>query len=167
MRVDEAAAHRGGIGRLFDEECWVANLDLDENLILAQLHHTRRDEAELRDEAAGLAQRFSLPGLPMGETSRFRRQDLQKAACARAFMGQPALILLERPTRGIYADTMPALANAVYAARVQGAAVVWTTEDPHVWEDEGLKPTQRARVSGARLHECDSDAKAISIQACQ
>jgi len=145
LRVDESAAQRGRIGRLFDTECWVANLDMDENLMLAQRHHTRRDEAELREEAAELARQFHLPGLPLGQPGGYRRQDLQKAACVRAFMGRPVLILLERPTHDIYADALPALVNAVNSARRRGAAVVWTTESRRVWEDAGLNPTQRAR----------------------
>ena len=72
-------------------------------------------------------------------------------------MGQPALILLERPTHDIYADVLPALANAVFEARRRGAAVVWTTANRQVWDDAGLSPTQRVRVSGARLYACDSD----------
>lgn len=167
MRVDDAAAQRGRIGRLFDEDCWVANLDMDENLTLRQRHHTGRSVAELREEVAELSTRFQLPGLPLGKIATYRRRDLRKAACVRAFAGHPALILLERPTRDIYADVLPALVNAVFDARRRGAAVVWTTSDRLVWEDAGLAPTQRFRVSGARLHDCDSDEKTISIPARQ
>ena len=151
MRVDEAAANRGRIGRLFDEDCWVANLDMDENITLAQRHHTRRSEAALLEEGAELSQQFLLPGMPLGRPDGYRPQDLQKAACVRAFMGQPALILLERPTQYSYADILTPLVNAVYAARRRGAAVIWTTENRRVWDNAGLKPTLRARVSGARL----------------
>lgn len=165
MRVDEAAAERGRIGRLFNEDRWVANLDMDENLTLRQRHHTHRSAAELREEAAELSLRFQLPGLPLGKVNRYRTRDLRKAACVRAFAGQPDLILLERPTHDIYADVLPALVNAVFDARRGGAAVVWTTSDRLVWEDEGLAATQRFRVSGARLHDCDSDEKTISIPA--
>ena len=157
LRADEAAAQRGRIGRLFDEASWVANLDMDENLTLAQRHHTRREEAALREEAAEFSRKFQLPGLPLGKPDGYQQRDLQKAACARAFMGQPALILLERPTHDIYADVLPALANAVFEARRRGAAVVWTTANRQVWDDAGLSPTQRVRVSGARLYACDSD----------
>ena len=167
LGADAAADRRGRIGRLFDEECWVSNLDLDENLTLAQRHHTRRTVAELREEAAALAHEFLLPGLPLGRPDRYRRQDLQKAACVRAFMGRPALILLERPTNDIYADVMSPLANAVYAARRRGAAVLWTTDERRVWDDAGLRPTRRALISAAQWHRCDAYGQAIPVPACQ
>jgi phospholipid/cholesterol/gamma-HCH transport system ATP-binding protein len=167
LRADEAAARRGRIRWLFDEECWVANLDMDENLTLAERHHTRRDLEELREEATELARRFGLPGLPLGNPDRFPRQDLRKAACVRAFMGRAALIFLERPTNDIYAEVMSPLANAVYEARRRGAAVVWTTDHLRVWDDPGLKPTRRGFISGARMHFCDSHGKTISVPACQ
>ncbi|HEX9782484.1 MAG TPA: hypothetical protein VGA56_07090 [Opitutaceae bacterium] len=161
MSPDEAAARRGRIGRLFAAESWVANLDVDENITLSQRHHTRRPEEELIDEAVAMAYDFLLPGLPLGRPSDFRRQDLQKAACIRAFLGEPALILLERPTRDIYADIMAPLANALFSARRRGAAVIWTTEERRVWEDAGLRPTRRALMSGARLHFCESDEETL------
>ncbi|HAV63054.1 MAG TPA: hypothetical protein DCY13_11900 [Verrucomicrobiales bacterium] len=168
LRADEAADQRGRIRWLFDEESWVANLDMDENLTLAERHHTPRAPDELREEATELAQRFGLPGLPLGSPDRFPRQDLRKAACVRAFMGRAALIFLERPTKDIYAEVMSPLANAVYEARRRGAAVVWTTDNRGVWDDGGLKPTRRAFFSGARMHFCGSShGEAISVPACQ
>src|SRR5215218_1554769 len=39
LSADHAAAHRGKIGRLFDDEGWVSDIDVDENIMLAQRHH--------------------------------------------------------------------------------------------------------------------------------
>ena len=41
-----------------------------------------------------------------------RLPDLQRAACVRAFLGTPDLVLLERPDEGVYPDIMPPLINA-------------------------------------------------------
>ncbi|RME96677.1 MAG: hypothetical protein D6766_00025 [Verrucomicrobia bacterium] len=163
----EAARARGRIGRLFDEVAWVSNLTIEENLTLQQRHHTRRSVEELREEAAALAARFRLPGLPLGRVEQHREQDLLKAACVRAFLGEPVLILLERPARQIYAEVMPALVNTVQEARDRGAAVLWTTSNRRVWEDPGVRPTHRAQIAGVRWHLCESDAATFPLSTCQ
>ncbi|MDH5535486.1 MAG: organic solvent ABC transporter ATP-binding protein [Betaproteobacteria bacterium] len=149
---DEARlAARARIGRVFDEPGWISDLDMDENITLSQRHHTRRTEAAIRDEASELARRFSLPGLPQGKPSDMRAPDLRRAACVRAFLGQPELLILERPTAGVYPEIMPALMASVRAARSRGAAVLWTTDDWEVWNDAGIKPTSRCAMTGSQM----------------
>ena len=152
MSADHAAAQRGKIGRLFEDEGWISDLEVDENIMLAQRHHTSRSEQEILEEALQLARVFGLPGLPRGQPAQMRRWDLRKAACIRAFLGQPAFILLEQPVRGIYADLMAPLVNAVQSARRRGAAVLWTVTDPKIWNHAGIHATARARMFGSQLH---------------
>src|SRR5215210_2327568 len=78
----EGAALRGRIGRVFDAvgvgavgTGWVSHLDVDENITLAQRHHTRRPSGEIEAEAAKLARMFGLPGLPSGPPARTRVPD--------------------------------------------------------------------------------------------
>lgn len=149
---DDAARQRGRIGRIFPEGGWLSHLDVDENITLSQRHHTRRPEPELLDQAATLARRFGLPGLPWARPAAYRRQDLQKAACVRAFLGDPVLILAEDPTRHVYADIIAPLANMVFAARRRGTAFLWATSDPSVWDDPGLRPSSRWKMSGSQMH---------------
>lgn len=152
----EGAALRGRIGRVFDAvgvggAAWVSHLDVDENVMLAQRHHTRRSSSEIEAEAAKLARMFGLPGLPRGRPAQTRATDLQRAACVRAFLGAPDLILLERPAQGVYPEIMPPLINAVRSARSRGAAVVWLTDTPAVWSDRGIRPTWRCVMSGSQM----------------
>jgi phospholipid/cholesterol/gamma-HCH transport system ATP-binding protein len=81
MSADRAAAQRGKIGRLFEDEGWINDVDVEQNIMLAQLHHTRRTEAEILEEALKFARMFGLPGLPRGRPGKVRRWDLRKAAC--------------------------------------------------------------------------------------
>lgn len=157
MPVDRAAAQRGKIGRLFDDEGWISDLDVDENILLAQLHHTDRSEAEIRDEALKLARLFGLPGLPRGRPGNVRRWDLRKAACIRAFLGRPQLIILEQPVRGVYADFMAPLLNAALSARRRAAAVLWTVTDPQTWKSAAIHATTRARMRGSELLMTEGD----------
>ena len=161
----EGAALRGRIGRVFDADAahgagWVSHLDVDENIVLAQRHHTRRPSSEIEAEAAKLARMFGLPGLPRGRPAQTRLPDLQRAACARAFLGTPDLILLERPAQGVFPEIMPPLINAVRSARARGAAVVWLTDTPAVWGDRGIRPTRRCVMSGAQMLVLPADEPA-------
>lgn len=151
LSTERAAARRGRIGRLFDDEGWINDLDVDENILLAQLHHTKRTEAEIMDEALTLARVFGLPGLPRGRADKVRRWDLRKAACIRAFLGSPDLIIIEQPVRGVYADLTASLLNAAQTARRRGAAVLWTMTDPQLWNHAAMRATFRARMRGSEL----------------
>jgi phospholipid/cholesterol/gamma-HCH transport system ATP-binding protein len=149
----QGAALRGRIGRVFDADgaAWASHLDVDENVMLAQLHHTRRPALEIEAEAAKLCRMFGLPGLPRGRPAQTRIPDLQRASCVRAFLGTPDLILLERPAQSVYPEIMPPLINAVRSARGRGAAVLWLTDTPAVWSDRGIRPTWRCVMSGAQM----------------
>jgi phospholipid/cholesterol/gamma-HCH transport system ATP-binding protein len=158
MSADRAATRRGKIGRMFEDEGWISDLDMEENIILSQCHHTRRDEAEILEEALQFSRLFGLPGLPRGRPGSVLRSDLRKAACIRALLGRPVLIILERPERGLYADLIAPLAEAVESARQRGAAVLWTASDPRIWNNPQLRATRRAKVAGSQLQTMELEA---------
>ena len=150
---DQANALRGRIGRVFRTGNWVNHLSIIENILLPQRHHTRRSARQLRDEAGKLAQRFGLPGVPLGLPGDATAADLQRAACVRALMGRPLLILLEEPTSGIFLETISTLMRAVREARERGAAVIWLTRKDLIWNDRTLPVTQRYRLVAEKLME--------------
>ena len=127
-------------------------MDVDENIMLAQRYHTHRSDDDIVDEALKLARMFGLPGLPRGRPGGMRRWDLRKAACIRAFLGQPRLIIIEQPVRGVYADFMAPLLNAVQSARARGAAILWTVTDPQIWNNPAVRATTRVKMFGSELH---------------
>jgi phospholipid/cholesterol/gamma-HCH transport system ATP-binding protein len=157
MSADHAAAQRGKIGRLFEDGGWISDLDVDQNMMLSQQHHTLRSEEDIMEEALQLARVFGLPGVPRGRPGSMRRWDLRKAACIRAFLGQPAFIIIEQPVRGVYADLMAPLVNASKSARNRGAAVLWTVSDPKIWNHSGIRATTRARMFGSELNAVEPD----------
>lgn len=152
MAADRAAAQRGKIGRVFEGESWLSGLNVDQNITLAQRHHTRRPVKEIEQEATRLCRVFGLPGLPRDRPSNARWQDLQKAACVRAFLGTPVLILLENPTVGICADVIAPLINTIRETRERGAAVLWMTNELQVWNNPGLRATARWRLLGSPMY---------------
>ena len=151
LSPETAAGRRGRIGRVFGDGGWVRALPVADNVTLPQRHHTRREPRDIEDEALALARLFALPGLPRGLPAEVRRQDLRRAACVRALLGEPRLLLLEEPTDGVYPEIMPPLVNALRAARRRGAAVVWLTSDTRVWKDPGVRASQRCLMSGSQL----------------
>ncbi|MGH6887248.1 MAG: ABC transporter ATP-binding protein [Geminicoccales bacterium] len=146
MTRDHAAALRGRIGRVFGNGGWIEFVDMATNVLLPQLHHTRRDGREVREEAAELACSFGLPGLPMGHPRDLSAKDLARTACIRAFLGEPALLLLESPLQGRFTDLMVPLLETLTAARQNGAAAVWLSSNDQVWRDRSIPATHRLRL---------------------
>ncbi len=124
MNADRAAACRARIGRVFESRGWLSNLDIDENVTLPQRYHRSRPVGEIVEEAEALARMFGLPGLPKVRRTEVPLHDLRRAEWVRAFLGGPDLIILERPTRDVRPEGIPALAGAVRAALDRGAAVI-------------------------------------------
>lgn len=150
---DQANALRGRIGRAFKAGNWINQLSLMDNILLPQRHHTRRPDRQLREEAAQLAEQFGLPGVPLDLPGDIPAADLQRAACVRAFLGRPLLILLEEPTAGIYLEIISALMRTVRKARERGAAVIWLTQKNLIWNDQTLPISQRYRLVAGKLME--------------
>ena len=142
-----AAALRGRIGRIHSFGAWIGFAGVDRNILLPQLHHTRRDADALREEAAELARFFGLPGLPLVRPEALDPADLARAAAVRAFLGEPRLVLLESPVRGQFTDLVPLLLNALAAARDRGAAAIWLTGSDLIWNDRSFPATQRLRFT--------------------
>src|SRR5262245_46321175 len=146
LTPDYAAALRGRIGRIFGNVGWIDFLDVATNVLLPQLHHTRREASELREEAAKLAGSFGLPGLPIGRPRDLSAKDLARAACVRAFLGEPALLLLESPLQARFGDLAVPLLEALTAARQKGSAAIWLTSSDYVWRDRSAPVTHRLRL---------------------
>ncbi|WP_089722093.1 hypothetical protein [Candidatus Entotheonella palauensis] len=150
-----ANALRGQIGRVFSltNGGWLQHLSLLDNVVLRPAHHTDHRFAELRDEAVHLAKMFDLPGFPAGAPRDMIPVDLQRAACIRAFVGDPALILLEEPTAGGYPDMLVPLIHVIRRARRWGSAVIWLTAEQAIWSDASIPVTARYRLAGQQLVE--------------
>ena len=146
-----ADALRGRIGRLFHLPLHPDTQDVANRLLLARLHHSLKPEAALRAEGATLAQRFGLPGLPAGPARYLTELDLLRAACVRAFLGQPRLVILELPGTAQQDDLLPALLEVGAEARGQGVAVMWLAGPGPAMRDRSVRPTHRLRLSDVEL----------------
>lgn len=141
-----AAALRGRIGRIFALGGWIGTLDIATNILLPQLHHTHDEPAHLREAAMELALAFGLPGLPLGHVDDVSPFDLARSACVRAFLGKPALLLLESPVPGIFAELRTPLLNAIAAAQSRGSAIIWLSQGEPIWGEHSFPATHRFRL---------------------
>jgi phospholipid/cholesterol/gamma-HCH transport system ATP-binding protein len=148
---DYAAALRGCIGRCFASDGWLPFLDVETNILLPVLYHTRRNRDELRQEALVLAQEFGLPGLPLGHPRELSAADLGRAALIRAFLGEPLLVLLEEPTQGALEPLVPAVLNRAAMARDRGGAVAWLTRRRATGADPSFPASQRLHLGNLGL----------------
>jgi phospholipid/cholesterol/gamma-HCH transport system ATP-binding protein len=151
LEPDQANALRGRIGHIVRAGAWLPYLSVLDNILLPQLHHTRRRYDELRAEAARLAAWFGLPGVPTGRPGETPPSVLRRAACVRAFLGAPALIVIETLEGGVDGGLLAPLINAMRIARDRDAAVLWFAQDSDLNQDPSLPATARLRLLGDAL----------------
>ena len=144
MPPQQVLQRRAQIGRGFDGHGWISNLNVNENVTLAQRHHTRRPNAEILAEAEALARAFGLNELPRIRPALVTPQDLRRAEWIRAFLGQPLLVLLERPMQGIPLEHLPRLLGAVQEACARKAAVLWLTDTSRPLGESGPESRERS-----------------------
>lgn len=143
MSPTRVSLARSRIGRVFDTGGWVSNLDVVENVILARRHHRRESIGRLTAKADDLARRFSLERVPRERPSDVAPVELRKSQWVRALLGEPVLVLLERPLRGVPGSGVAALRKEIGTALDRGAAVVWLTSEPDELADLGARAAQR------------------------
>jgi len=129
----EQAALRGRIGRVMDVPGWVQNLTVAENLTLAcRMHPARRAGTDPVAESDRLARRLGLLGVPTGRPTGLRRSELRRLEWVRAFLGRPALVLLEQPEAGAPRAALEGLFQMAEEALSRGTAMLWITRDDEV-----------------------------------
>jgi ABC-type sulfate/molybdate transport systems ATPase subunit len=123
-----AARQRRLIGRVFKQQAWINNLDVDENVLLARRHYGDPPWAELCQQADTLARRFGLDGLPARRPDRLSPATLRLAQWVRALLGDKHLLILENALRDVPVPVLPALSAALADARAAGSAVLWLSD---------------------------------------
>ncbi len=151
-----AAAARGRIGRVFRRGGWISNLNVDENITLPLRHHTDLPPEEIRRLAEETGKQFGLAALPEERPALCPRSILKRAAWVRAFLGAPALIILEEPLRDAYSEMLHLLMEGIAAALLRGAAVLWVSGGFPELSDSRLSPLKRYRLEGPRLKPADN-----------
>ena len=152
MPPEAARALRVRVGVVSLGGGWAPHLSVADSVILAALTHRVATADALRDRAAELCRRFGLPGLPLQRPAGLSTGELARASCARAFLTQPALLILESPLQG---NTIPELRALLLEALAdaQPAACLWLTTSPSVWADRAMPAAHRHRLGNAGLQD--------------
>lgn len=141
---------RARIGLVSLQGGWAPHLSVAESVIIAGLQHRLAPADELMDRAAELCRRFGLPGLPLERPGELGEAELARAACARAFLNRPGLLILESPLHG---NTIPELRPLLLEAlaMAQPTACLWLTSNLSVWTDRAMPAAQRHRLGAGGL----------------
>ncbi len=140
---ERAAALRGRIGRIHGKGAWIAMMGTHVNILLPRLHHTREPQAVVAQSATALACRLGLPGLPLARPDRLSDADLQRAACVRAFLGEPLLLLLENAISPDDPGLTSPLLQMLSQALDRGAAAICFTRDVPYWRAQRFPVSHR------------------------
>jgi phospholipid/cholesterol/gamma-HCH transport system ATP-binding protein len=141
---------RGRSGRVSPDFGWISSLDLEDNVVLSQRHRTTRPNWEIRAEARRWAQAFGLPdGLPPGRPETIARDVLRRAACGRAFLGDPALIVVDTASDRAFSPLYEPLIEACNFLRGRRAAVLWLADRRDTAALGALNPTVARSLSSA------------------
>ncbi len=148
---DRAAAHRARIGRIFESGGWLSNLNVTENVALAQLHHSKQPTQAIYEDAETLATSFGLDEVPKARPTWVPPEDLCRAGWVRALLGKPDLLLFEQPLHEVRVEIGTLLVDAVQAALDRGAAAIVTTSAADRWSRIEASARLSFSVSGSTL----------------
>ncbi len=145
---------RSRIGRVFEGQAWVENLNVDENVTLAFRHHGSDTESIRRDVAYWLA-KLELHALSRKRPAFVEPSLLQIHQWIRAFVGSPALLLLERPMQFLSSSWLDKLLESIDELRQRGAAVLWFTSEEELVPIGSLQPLIRLKWQEGKLLPAD------------
>lgn len=151
LAPDLQAKARWRIGRVFAGHGWLSNLDIDENITLSERYHTSRPATEITAEAERLATLAGMAGIPEGRPALAERNALRRAEWVRSAMGEPWLVILELPGRGLSEGWIDDLKPFVRHMREAGTAVIWLCSDDREWNDGSLNATLKISSEGNKL----------------
>lgn len=152
---EEQLIWRGRAGRVFNGEAWISNLTLADNVVLSRSHHTHDSIDLIAADTKRWAQRFGLEAVPAERPSLVPASIRRLCEWVRAFFHEPALLLLENPTRGAPREATEKLLSALVEAQGRGAAILLLTTDDELWSASSLQDATRFVIRDDRLLPCE------------
>ena len=150
MDAFEQAAARGRVGCVLETPSWVSSLSVEQNIMLRERHHTRRPDAEIAHEATQLCRLAGLKSIPTVRPDRVRSRELRMLEWVRAFLGNPALVILVFPARDALSGACTACAQLVERARVAGTAVLWISDRAEDWRQPMMAQGDHFQIKDER-----------------
>jgi ABC-type ATPase involved in cell division len=123
---DRHFAMRSRIGRVFDDQAWIANLNLIENVRLSAEHHGR-STVDVDEDVRRWCDHFSVSPVARERPAFVNAARLQIYQWVRALVTRPRFLLLERPMQSVASSWRKKLWSAIDEVRFLGTAVLWMT----------------------------------------
>ncbi|HEX2892299.1 hypothetical protein [Vineibacter terrae] len=147
----ERFAARSRIGSVVQSQVWPTHLSIAESIMAPRLYHRDRTPDQAITEATALARTFGLPGVPAGQRDATAAGELVRAACVRAFLGAPALVVVQDAALDAMAALGVAMAQAVAAVQDRGGAVLWIIGPEGAPAARFVQPGQALRLGDRGL----------------
>lgn len=125
-QLEEHFRMRSRIGRVFDGRAWINNLNITENVTLRAKHHAF-PAAKLQQQIDQWSKVLHVPALSRERPAFVEASRLQRFQWLRAMIGDPSLVILERPMRTLDPEMIQPLVNCINQIRKQSTAVIWFT----------------------------------------
>ena len=141
---------RSLIGRVFEGQAWIENLNVDENVTLAARHHG----VQLSDIAFSLqhwCDQFGVDKLATRRPAFVAPATLQIHQWIRAFLGNPKLVILETPLQYLAQNWVKVFLAAVNELLNRGTAVLWLDSRMDFPFCDVVGQCRHLRVDGAKL----------------
>ncbi|GAN88144.1 ABC transporter ATP-binding protein [Komagataeibacter intermedius] len=135
LRDRQLNALRGRIGRISRSSSWLNLFGTHLNIMLPHLYHTTDPFDRVVLSATELGHRFGFPGLPTSTPDRLSGADLARAACVRAFVGRPDLLVLEDISDTLPEENILPFLEMMTAARDRGCGVLWFVRSAAAWHE--------------------------------
>ncbi|MEM1296229.1 MAG: hypothetical protein AAGH89_12750 [Verrucomicrobiota bacterium] len=147
MAAPEFQRYRGQIGRVFTPRGgsnWIQNLDIDENIMVAQFFRPDQTTSMVHKRAQEMGQRLGFEDLPHSRPSNASAEELTRAQWVRAFLPDPLkLLILERPGFHMTVEQMRPLVQQIRRVRDEGTPVLWIDFQRDVFDRLEIEATYR------------------------
>ncbi len=141
---------RGRIGRVFDGQAWIQNLNLRDNVTSARSHHGDSRES-IQTQYFGWIRHFQVIDVSGERPAFVDPAVLQVYQWIRALMGRPSLLILERPMQSVPRSAIESLVDAIDELRRDGTAVLWLTSNPADNHERMIRPISLMRLRNGSL----------------
>ena len=138
---------RSRIGRVFDSGGWLISMNVLDNIMLAERHHKREGDGELEQRVHNMLSDFGIT-VPTDRPAYVESWKLRICQWTRALLGNPKLLVLERPFTGVPEKYWQSFYDAERKYRSNGGATLWVTDSLQVWKSTTLKDAARFEIVG-------------------
>lgn len=149
---------RSQIRRVFAGPAWIQNSTMMENLMIASVHHGS-DQNMVRSQIIRWISRLAnCEAMPKSMVTRIRRASSKRPAFIepsvlqvfqwiRICLGQPRLIILERPMKSLSVTMLPVLVELLLELRTPDTGIIWLTSQPDEQAIQFASPIQQCEIN--------------------